>query len=46
MYDLKIFAKSDREVYGLVSTVQLLSNDIGNKKMWCTCTEKKKIRVI
>ena len=30
MDDLKIFAKSEREVNGLVSTVQILSNDIGN----------------
>ena len=29
MDDLKIFAKSEREVNGLVSTVQILSNDIG-----------------
>ena len=29
MDDLKIFAKSEREVNGLVSTVQILSNDTG-----------------
>ena len=29
MNDLKIFAKSELEVNGLVSTVQKLSNDIG-----------------
>ena len=29
MDDLKIFAKDEREVDGLVSTVQILSNDIG-----------------
>ena len=29
MDDLKIFAKSEHEVNGLVSTVQILSNDIG-----------------
>ena len=27
--DLKIFAKSEHEVNGLISTVQILSNDIG-----------------
>ena len=27
--DLKIFAKSEREINGLISTVQILSNDIG-----------------
>ena len=46
MDDLKIFAKSDSEVDGLVSTVQILSNDIGMefgiKKVWCTCIEKRK----
>ena len=46
MDDLKIFAKSDSEVNGLVSTVQILSNDIGMefgiKKVWCTCIEKRK----
>ena len=29
MYDLKIFAKSECEVNGLTSTIQILSNDIG-----------------
>ena len=29
MDDLKIFAKSEREINGLISTVQILSNDIG-----------------
>ena len=29
MDDLKIFAKSNREINGLVSTVQILTNDIG-----------------
>ena len=29
MVDLKIFAKSERGVNGLVSTIQILSNDIG-----------------
>ena len=29
MDDLKIFAKSEREISGLISTVQILSNDIG-----------------
>ena len=29
MDDLKIFAKSEREGNGLVSTVQILSNNIG-----------------
>ena len=29
MDDLKIFANSEREVNGLVSTAQILSNDIG-----------------
>ena len=29
MDDLKIFEKSEQEVNGLVSTVQILSNDIG-----------------
>ena len=29
MYDLKIFAKSEREINGLISLVQILSNDIG-----------------
>ena len=29
MDDLKIFAKSEREVNGLFSTVQILSNNIG-----------------
>ena len=29
MDDLKIFAKSEREIKGLVSTVQILSKDIG-----------------
>ena len=46
MDDLKIFAKSDSAVDGLVSTVQILSNDIGMefgmKKVWCTCIEKRK----
>ena len=46
MDDLKIFAKSDSEVDGLVSTVQILSNDIGMefgiKKVWCNCIEKRK----
>ena len=31
MDDLKIFAKSEREIKGLVSTVQILSKDIGMK---------------
>ena len=31
MDDLNIFAKSEREVSGLVSTVQILSNDIGTE---------------
>ena len=29
MDDLKIFAKSEREINGLISTVQISSNDIG-----------------
>ena len=29
MEDLKIFAKSEREITGLISTIQVLSNDIG-----------------
>ena len=29
MDDLKIFSKSEREVNGLISTVQILNNDIG-----------------
>ena len=29
--DLKIFTKNEHEVKGLVSTVQILSNDIGMK---------------
>ena len=29
MDDLKIFAKSEREINGLIFTVQILSNDIG-----------------
>ena len=29
MDDLKIFAKSEREINGLISTVQILSNDTG-----------------
>ena len=40
MDDLKIFAKSEREINGLISTVQILSNDTGMefgiKKVWCT----------
>ena len=29
MDDLKIFAKNEREVNGLISTVEITSNDIG-----------------
>ena len=29
MDDLKTFGKSEREISGLISTVQILSNDIG-----------------
>ena len=47
MDGIKIFAKSEREVNGLVSTVQILSNDIGmefeDKEVWCTCIEKGKV---
>ena len=39
MDELKIFAKSEREINGLISTVQILSNDTGMefgiKKVWC-----------
>ena len=31
MDDLKIFAKSERGINGLISTVQILSDDIGMK---------------
>ena len=31
MDDLKIFAKSGHEINGLISTVQILNNDIGMK---------------
>ena len=45
MDGIKIFAKSEREVNGLVSTVQILSNDIGMEfeDVWCTCIEKGKV---
>ena len=49
MGDLKIFAKSEREVNGLISTVQLLSNDIEmefGKKMWCSCIEERESSVV
>ena len=36
MDDLNVFPKSEREVNGLVFTVQILSNDIG---MRCTCEQ-------
>lgn len=50
MDGLKIFAKSEREVNGLASTMQMFSDDTGMefgiKKMWCTRSEEKKTSVI
>ena len=50
MDDLKIFTKSERDVNRLVSTEQILSNDIGMefgiKKVRYTCIEKRKSSLI
>ena len=50
MDGLKIFAKSEREVNGLASNMQMFSDDTGMefgiKKMWCTRNEEKKTSVI
>ena len=42
MDDLKLYGKSENEIKGLVSTVEVFSQDIGMKfgvKMWCDCCE-------
>ena len=42
MDDLKQYGKSESEIRGLVSTVEVFSQDIGMKfgvKMWCDCCE-------
>ena len=49
MNDLKIFTKSEREVYGLASTVQILNkyrDGPWDKEVWCTCIGKRESSVI
>ena len=48
MDDLKIFAKNESEIDGLIPTIQILSDDIGLEFgiEKCTCIEKRDSNVI